>query len=91
MIFLHGLGDEGASWAPAWTPLQKVMPFLKIVCPNAPRSPVTLNGGMRMPSWHDVKTLQSIDAEDFKGLPESMEIVKTVIREEVKSGIPSNK
>ena len=34
--------------------------------------PVTLNGGMRMTAWHDLTSLEKIDAnEDKVGLEES--------------------
>jgi len=91
LIWLHGLGDQGASWAPAFKALQNLIPSLKVICPTAPIQPVTLNGGMEMTSWHDIKNLRSIDAEDYKGLKESSEIIQGLILDEIKNGIPSNK
>ena len=53
LIFLHGLGDTGHGWAAA---MNSIRPdFLKIVCPTAPSIPVTLNMGMKMPAWYDIK------------------------------------
>lgn len=54
VLWLHGLGDTGAGWAdvaeqsPFSGFLQKGVRF---TFPSAPLLPVTLNGGMRMPSW----------------------------------------
>jgi predicted esterase len=67
------------------------MPHVKIVCPTAPIQPVTLNGGMRMTSWHDIKSLDNIDAEDYDGLPDSIDIVRHIINAEIKSGIKSDR
>ena len=84
LIFMHGLRDEGASWAPAFRRLQRELPHLKVVCPNAPRAPVTLNMGMRMPSWHDITTLDGEMREsDLRGLDESVATVRDLIRREV--------
>lgn len=47
MIFLHGLGDSGHGWSQAdWN-----LPFAKLIFPNAPDRPITVNGGARMPGW----------------------------------------
>eukprot|EP00955_Chlamydomonas_euryale_P069701 360539-Chlamydomonas_euryale.AAC.5 len=41
-----------------------------------PQQPVTLNMGMRMTSWYDIKSLQDIDQqEDEAGLFESKRLV----------------
>lgn len=34
-------------------------------------SAVTLNGGMKMTSWHDIRSLNEIDVEKCEGLSES--------------------
>ncbi|NXF11996.1 LYPA2 thioesterase, partial [Smithornis capensis] len=49
VIFLHGLGDTGHSWADALSSIR--LPYVKYICPHAPRIPVTLNMKMVMPSW----------------------------------------
>ncbi|KAI1231164.1 hypothetical protein IHE44_0008097 [Lamprotornis superbus] len=41
VIFLHGLGDTGHSWADALSSIR--LPYVKYICPHAPRIPVTLN------------------------------------------------
>jgi len=35
---------------------------------------------MKMPSWHDIKSLTSIDAEECKGLPESKARIEQLIK-----------
>jgi len=49
---IHGLGDSNMGWADMAMDIQRKMPHCKFVLPNAPVSPVTLNGGMAMPSWY---------------------------------------
>ena len=48
---IHGLGDTNMGWLDVAGHLHQAMPWCKFVLPNAPVSPVTLNGGMAMPSW----------------------------------------
>lgn len=63
VIFSHGLGDSGAGWSflPELFASQGVLPEVKWILPNAPNSPVTINGGMKMPSWYDITSLVDID------------------------------
>uniref|UniRef100_A0A672NE49 palmitoyl-protein hydrolase n=1 Tax=Sinocyclocheilus grahami TaxID=75366 RepID=A0A672NE49_SINGR len=74
VIFLHGLGDTGHGWADTMTSIR--LPYIKYICPHAPRIPVTLNMKMTMPSC--------IDHSFFS-------IVKAIIDHEVKNGIPSSR
>jgi len=39
-------------------------PDLNFIFPNAPNAPVSLNMGMRMPSWFDIKGLELSSPED---------------------------
>jgi hypothetical protein len=48
---IHGLGDTNLGWADLALQLHAALPHVKFVLPNAPTAPVTLNGGMNMPSW----------------------------------------
>ena len=63
MIFLHGLGDTGHGWAEAFNEIRP--DYLKIVCPNAPSMPVTLNRGMVMPAWYDLWQVSKVLAHAF--------------------------
>jgi len=89
VIFLHGLGDTGHGWLAAFEEIAS--PFLKILCPNAPIQKVTLNAGMRMPSWFDIKSLSFDGEEDEAGIKKSSDSLKKLIEEEEKNGIPSNR
>ena len=38
--------------------------YMKIVCPNAPSMPVTLNKGYVMPAWYDLWQVSKDTASD---------------------------
>ena len=55
ILFLHGLGDTGHTWASA---IKNIRPsHVKIICPTANQIPVTINSGQFMNSWFDVVPL----------------------------------
>ncbi|KAJ1927906.1 hypothetical protein EC988_010201, partial [Linderina pennispora] len=88
VIFLHGLGDSGHGWAPVAQILSRTLPHVKFILPNAPESPVTLNFGMSMPSWYDIRSLERVTKdEDEAGMRESMIKVNKIISDEVAAGI----
>lgn len=89
LIFLHGLGDTGHGWASGMGSIRP--PHVKVICPTAPTMPVTLNGGFRMPSWFDLRTLDANGPEDEEGIRRASELVHSMIEQEVKGGIPSNR
>eukprot|EP00128_Syssomonas_multiformis_P018896 Colp12_sorted_trinity150504_noHs@8482 len=89
VIFLHGLGDSGRGWSPVCRMIAE--PHIKYICPHAPTAAVTLNMGMRMPSWYDIKGLNANAPEDMIGVTQSSTYVKTLIEEEIKAGIPAER
>ncbi|XP_038613789.1 acyl-protein thioesterase 2 isoform X1 [Tachyglossus aculeatus] len=89
VIFLHGLGDTGHSWADALSSIR--LPYIKYICPHAPRIPVTLNMKMVMPSWFDLMGLSPDSPEDEAGIKKAAENIKALIEHEVKSGIPPDR
>ena len=57
LIFLHGLGDTPAGWSSLEFQLPQLKPRLAnlhYVFPHAPTLPISINGGMQMPSWFDL-------------------------------------
>lgn len=64
---------------------------MKVICPTAPRIPVTLNAGFQMPSWFDLKSLDVSGAEDENGITKATNDIHDMIKTEIKSGIPSNR
>lgn len=89
VIFMHGLGDSGHGWAPAF-PLQG-LDYVHTVLPSADENPVSLNGGFRMPSWFDLKGLDEGAPDDEEGIAACVARVNRVIDEQVSSGIPEHR
>lgn len=106
VIFLHGLGDSGAGWAPVARLLARnpKLHHVKWILPHAPVQRVTLNFGMSMPSWFDIASLdadlmsdmsadgiRSDRAEDQEGILKSAMAVGGIISGEVDAGIDSKR
>jgi len=89
VIFLHGLGDTGHGWSQMFASVKQ--PHIKYVCPTAKDIPVTLNGGMRMPSWFDLKGLDPNSNEDAAGIESASKLLQSLISEEEKHGIPASR
>jgi phospholipase/carboxylesterase len=89
VIWLHGLGADGHDFEP-------IVPYLGIdpargvrfVFPHAPRRAVTINMGMIMPAWYDIRGAEFQRDEDEAGILQSAEQVRALIEREVARGIP---
>eukprot|EP00483_Globobulimina_turgida_P005369 UN05379 len=53
LIWMHGLGDTNHGFADLFQNITP--PSIRVVLLHAPTMAVTINGGMRMPSWYDIK------------------------------------
>lgn len=74
VIWLHGLGDTAIGWSSFVTALQDkggVFDHFKFVLPTANERPITINMGMVMPAWADVKGLDPEAQEDVRGWRDS--------------------
>ncbi|CAG8790089.1 25827_t:CDS:2 [Dentiscutata erythropus] len=78
VVFSHGLGDSGDGISPAFLGLSKMLGHVKFVFPNA----------------YDIDYLgENIEDrnEDEEGMLKSVRGLNGIIRDEVESGIPSNR
>ena len=82
VIMLHGLGDSGFGWKPVGEMLQDAFPHVKWVFPHAPEIPVTLNGGMKMPAWYDLISLEDRSKEDRNGMLQTVEKINQLLEQE---------
>jgi lysophospholipase-2 len=65
IIWIHGLGDRGASWSDLGREIKISVPT-KWQYPDAPVARVTCNGGSKMTSWFDVEDIPiTKDAKDY--------------------------
>lgn len=92
VIWLHGLGADGNDFVPI-VPELRLDPALAIryVFPNAPQIPVTLNGGMVMPAWYDILSMDLKRRHDAAGVERSVAQINALIEREVTAGIPHSK
>lgn len=84
VIFMHGLGDTAAGWAQNLREMQSHVPNVKFVLPTASEMPVTLNQGMCMTAWHDIKSLSRLSSHEMTGLDDSRSRIHALIDEESK-------
>jgi phospholipase/carboxylesterase len=92
VIWLHGLGADGHDFEPIVPQLvPRAERAWRFVFPNAPVRPVTINGGMRMRAWYDIKGLDRRAAEDAAGFRDTDAHIRELIAREVARGIPTNR
>lgn len=88
VIWLHGLGADGHDF-------EGIVPELglpenhaiRFVFPHAPISPVTINGGMEMRSWYDIRSLDFFNDFDAQGVGASTQAIAGLIHQQIESGI----
>lgn len=87
VVWLHGLGASGHDFEPVVPMLE--CPNTRFVFPHAPIMSVTINMGMEMPAWYDIKTLdwESPDREDENSIRSSAKLVVELLQEEHQRGI----
>jgi phospholipase/carboxylesterase len=92
IIWLHGLGDSGDGFLPVASQLSLPDELgVRFIFPHAPIQPVTINGGMEMRSWYDIKSLDLDKRADEAGVRDSADKVEQLIQQEIEKGIPASK
>ena len=92
VIWLHGLGADGNDFPPMVPALGIPMDAgVRFVFPHAPMRPVTINGGMTMRAWYDIKSMDLDRHVEAEHLEESREQLEAWIAHERELGIPSEK
>jgi phospholipase/carboxylesterase len=61
------------------------------VLPHAPVIPVTINGGMPMRAWYDIRDAALDQREDPEGLRRSQAAVEALIEREIERGVPAER
>lgn len=90
VVWLHGLGDSGHGFAPIVPELRLPADAgIRFIFPHAPEIPVTINGGMRMRAWYDIKTMDLTNRADEAGVRQSADAVKALLDKLIAEGIPS--
>ena len=92
VIWLHGLGADGHDFEPIVPEIVRAGERAwRFVFPNAPVRPVTINGGMPMRAWYDLKGLDRKAAEDLAGFRDTDVQIRQLIAREGKRGIAANR
>jgi phospholipase/carboxylesterase len=92
ILWLHGLGADGHDFEPIIPELvDPAWPALRFVFPHAPVRPVTINMGMAMRAWYDIKAMSLDQRADEAGLRESVDQVEALIAAEVEAGIDAER
>lgn len=84
VIWLHGLGADGHDFEPI-IPHLGLDTAVRFVFPHAPVRPVTINNGMRMRAWYDIRGFDMRD-QDAEGIASSAQAVEALIGREVERG-----
>ena len=92
IIWLHGLGADGNDFAPLVPQLGIVDALaVRVVLPHAPRRAVTINNGMVMRAWYDIRAADFMATEDGPGIRESARLLDALIQREVERGVPAER
>ncbi|CAE7887175.1 Lypla1, partial [Symbiodinium sp. KB8] len=68
------------------------LPHVRFVLPTAGKLPVTINGGMRMPAWYDIVSLDAERSTQLcDGIQESQAYIQKLVAQEESAGIPSSR
>jgi phospholipase/carboxylesterase len=90
VLWLHGLGADGHDFAPIVPELELEKP-VRFVFPHAPIRPVTINNGMRMRAWYDIRDMNLANRADETGVDESVVQTEALIAREVARGIRASR
>jgi phospholipase/carboxylesterase len=92
VIWLHGLGADGHDFPPIVAELG-VAPkhAVRWIFPHAPSIPVTVNGGMVMPAWYDIRGVDFDRRHDETGIRLSTRRVEDLIARENERGVPTER
>lgn len=89
VLWLHGLGADGHDFEPIVPELvARDWPPLRFVFPHAPVRAVTINAGMRMRAWYDIRDFDLTNRADAEGIAQSVAQVGALIDRERARGIP---
>ncbi|WP_372971724.1 alpha/beta hydrolase [Marinobacter sp.] len=90
VIWLHGLGASGHDFEPVVPELGlPADAAVRFIFPHAPNLPVTINGGMTMPAWYDIKAMDIDRVVDTDQLLASSDAVARLVDREIERGVNS--
>lgn len=92
VIWLHGLGADGNDFVPIVEHLKIHEEYrIRFIFPHAPKRPITVNHGMVMRGWYDIRELSIRTVEDAAGIQEAQTSLLELIENEKARGVPSHR
>ena len=91
VIWLHGLGADGNDFVPIVRELELPPVPIRFVFPHAPMQPVTINNGMVMRTWYDIRGADLARREDERGVRASQAFVEALVAREKARGAPARR
>jgi phospholipase/carboxylesterase len=91
VIWLHGLGADGHDFEPIVPALGLQDLGVRFVFPHAPRRPVSINMGLIMRAWFDIRDLDFRGDADEKGIRESIAQIAALLARERERGVASRR
>lgn len=88
VVWLHGLGADGHDFVPFAREMGLLEQGVRFVFPQAPVRPVTINGGLPMRAWYDVRSPEFGTQEDAAGIQASSQAITALLNDEVARGVP---
>lgn len=89
VIWMHGLGADGHDFAAIVPQLRlPATAAVRFLFPHAPVQPITINGGMAMRAWYDIRVPTLVHAEDDQGIYASERAITALIKHQNNAGIP---
>ncbi|BCL53857.1 carboxylesterase [Francisella tularensis subsp. holarctica FSC022] len=92
VIWLHGLGADGHDFVDIVNYFDVSLDEIRFIFPHADIIPVTINMGMQMRAWYDIKSLDANSLNrvvDVEGINSSIAKVNKLIDSQVNQGIAS--
>ncbi|HEY1328026.1 MAG TPA: alpha/beta fold hydrolase [Casimicrobiaceae bacterium] len=88
VIWMHGLGDDGRGWSEVVPALSLPSDLrVRFLFPHAPEIPVSINQGMRMRAWYDVRAANITERADVDGVRASQRLIDALVEREASRGI----
>ena len=90
IVWMHGLGADGHDFAPIVPELTLPAP-VRFVFPHAPMRSVTINQGMVMRAWYDIRAVAGQRREDGEGVRASQAQIEALLARERARGITADR
>jgi phospholipase/carboxylesterase len=89
IVWMHGLGASGHDFEDVVPMLG--LPDVRFVFPHAPQHAVTINGGLIMPAWYDIRSLAGPERENPDHVRDSAQRIGALIERERQRGVPADR